>query len=71
MKGKYIMSIGIWQLLLILIIVLIVFGGRKMPELGRSLGQSLTNFRKAVKGEDAPEVAAKDEKNEINNETKS
>ena len=55
------MSIGIWQLLLILVIVLIVFGGRKMPELGRSLGQGLTNFRKAVKGEETPELAANDE----------
>ena len=62
------MSIGIWQLLLILVIVLIVFGGRKMPELGRSLGQGLTNFRKAVKGEETPEIAAKDE---TKDETKS
>ena len=60
------MSIGIWQLLLILIIVLIVFGGRKMPELGRSLGQGLTNFRKAVKGEDTPEIVAKDETKDEN-----
>lgn len=44
-------SIGVWELLLILIIVLVVFGGRKMPELGRSLGLSLANFRKSVKGE--------------------
>ena len=62
------MSIGIWQLLLILVIVLIVFGGRKMPELGRSLGQGLTKFRKAVKGEETPEIATKDE---TKDETKS
>lgn len=56
------MSIGIGQLLLILAIVLIVFGGRRMPELGRGLGQALANFRKAVKGEDTPEPAAEDDR---------
>ncbi|UQZ90251.1 twin-arginine translocase TatA/TatE family subunit [Deltaproteobacteria bacterium Smac51] len=53
-------SIGIWELLVILIIALLIFGGRKMPELGRSLGLGLSNFRKAVKGEpDNDEPSAK------------
>jgi sec-independent protein translocase protein TatA len=43
-------GIGASELLLILVLVLVVFGGRKMPELGRSLGQGLANFRKALKG---------------------
>ncbi len=49
------MSVSPWQLLVILVIALIVFGGRRMPELGRGLGQALANFRKAVKGEEASE----------------
>jgi sec-independent protein translocase protein TatA len=44
-------GIGASELLLILVLVLVVFGGRKMPELGRSLGQGLANFRKALKNE--------------------
>lgn len=44
-------GIGASELLIILVLVLVVFGGRKMPELGRSLGQGLANFRKAIKNE--------------------
>jgi len=40
-------SLSMWEILVILIIALIVFGPRKLPELGRSLGQSLAQFRKA------------------------
>lgn len=40
-------SLGMPEILLILVIALIVFGPRKLPELGKSLGQSLAQFRKA------------------------
>ena len=40
-------SIGMPELVIILVIALIVFGPRKLPELGRSLGKSIGEFRKA------------------------
>jgi sec-independent protein translocase protein TatA len=40
-------SIGMPELLIIFVIALIVFGPRKLPELGRSLGKSLNEFKKA------------------------
>jgi TatA/E family protein of Tat protein translocase len=40
-------SIGMPELIIILVIALIVFGPRKLPELGRSLGRSLGEFRRA------------------------
>jgi len=40
-------SLGMPEILLILVIALIVFGPRKLPELGKSLGQGLAHFRKA------------------------
>lgn len=43
--------IGIWELLLILGILLVVFGPRKLPEVGRSLGMTLREFRKSTKDE--------------------
>jgi TatA/E family protein of Tat protein translocase len=40
-------SLGMGELVIILVIALIIFGPRKLPELGRSLGKSLGEFRKA------------------------
>ncbi len=40
-------SIGMPELIIILVIALIIFGPRKLPELGRSLGRSLSEFRRA------------------------
>lgn len=42
-------SIGAPELILILVIVLIIFGPGKLPEVGRSLGKALSEFKKAKK----------------------
>lgn len=47
-------GISIWQLLIILVIVLLLFGTKKLRNLGSDLGSSIKSFRKAVKdGEDS------------------
>ena len=57
---------GLFQpmhLILILVIVLIIFGPGKLPELGEGLGKSIREFKKALKeGQDAPPVERKEEK---------
>jgi TatA/E family protein of Tat protein translocase len=40
-------SIGMQELIIIFVIALIIFGPRKLPELGRSLGKSLAEFKRA------------------------
>jgi len=44
--------IGPTELILILLIVLILFGGRKLGDLGKSLGEGIRNFKKSVSSED-------------------
>ncbi|NND93872.1 MAG: twin-arginine translocase TatA/TatE family subunit [Flavobacteriales bacterium] len=44
--------IGPWQIVLIVAVVLLLFGGRKIPELMRGLGQGMKEFKDATKGED-------------------
>ena len=43
-------SIGPTEIMLLLLLALILFGARKLPELGRSLGKGIVEFKKGVKG---------------------
>ena len=45
-------NFGFWEILLIVLVILLLFGGRRIPELMRGIGQGITNFKKGVKGED-------------------
>ena len=49
------MRLGPWEIGLILIIILIVFGVGRLPEVGAALGKGIRSFRKAAKGEDEEE----------------
>ncbi len=54
--------LGTMEILLIVLVILLLFGGAKLPQLARGVGESLKEFRKAVKQEDDKEE--KDEKKE-------
>lgn len=43
------MNLGFQEILVIFLIILILFGAKKLPELAKSLGQSLREFKKALK----------------------
>lgn len=45
-------SLGFGEILLILLIVVLIFGTSRIPELGRGLGEGIKNFKKAIKGEE-------------------
>lgn len=49
-------AIGPQQVILILVIVLLLFGGRKIPELMRGLGSGIKEFKKATKEEEEEET---------------
>ncbi|MGC8719103.1 MAG: twin-arginine translocase TatA/TatE family subunit [Thermodesulforhabdaceae bacterium] len=48
-------KIGWTELLVILIIVLILFGGKRLPEIGSGLGQAIRNFRSSFRGSETKE----------------
>ncbi|MBQ7019462.1 MAG: twin-arginine translocase TatA/TatE family subunit [Bacteroidales bacterium] len=45
-------NFGIWEIILIALVILLIFGGKKIPELMRGIGKGINNFKKGVKGED-------------------
>ena len=59
-------GIGMPELIIILVIILIIFGAGKLPEIGAGLGKGIKNFKKATKEpkienkEDEPEKIEKD-----------
>ena len=40
---------GVWELIIILVIVMVLFGAKRLPELAKGLGQGITEFKKAQK----------------------
>jgi len=52
MEAFITLAIGVWQIVVIVLIVLLLFGGRKIPELMRGVGQGMKEFKKAT-SEDA------------------
>jgi sec-independent protein translocase protein TatA len=45
-------GLGFPELLLILVIVIVIFGSSRIPELGKGLGEGIRNFKKGMKGDD-------------------
>ncbi|MEE0859905.1 MAG: twin-arginine translocase TatA/TatE family subunit [Paludibacteraceae bacterium] len=46
------MNLGIWEILLIALIVLLIFGGKKIPELMRGLGKGIRSFKDGMNGKE-------------------
>ena len=45
-------GIGIWELLILLLVLLLVFGPKRLPEMGRQLGKGMREFKESVSGSD-------------------
>ncbi len=44
-------GVGIWEMLILGLVVLLVFGPKRLPEMGRSLGRGMREFKKSVSGD--------------------
>ena len=61
MEAFITLAIGVWQIVVIVLLVLLMFGGRKIPELMRGVGQGMKEFKKATT-EDADDDVVDDTK---------
>jgi len=62
-------GLGWMELVIILVIVLVLFGAGKLPEIGSGLGKGIRNFKKATKGDDEIDITP-EEKKKIESEGK-
>ena len=54
------MGPSFWQILIVVVIVLFIFGPKRIPGLGKSLGEAIRGFRKGIGGEDEKEDSKKE-----------
>ncbi|MDH3744383.1 MAG: twin-arginine translocase TatA/TatE family subunit [Acidobacteriota bacterium] len=47
-------SLGVPELLIILLIIVVIFGASKLPQLGRGFGEGIRNFKKGIKDDTPP-----------------
>lgn len=57
-------GIGMQELLVILVIVVVIFGAKKLPEIGGGLGRAIRNFKRASTEPDEIDITPKDKKND-------
>ena len=55
-------GIGLPELLVILVIIVVIFGASRLPQLGKGLGEGISNFKEGLKGKDKPELEEKKNK---------
>jgi sec-independent protein translocase protein TatA len=58
-------NFGFTEILLILLVVVLLFGGKKIPELMKGIGQGMKEFKKASNSDDEPDKFRAEEKNEV------
>ena len=64
MLALFLGFVGPWQIVLIIAIVLLLFGGKKIPELMKGLGQGMKDFKQAVKEDEPSSEDKKEDKKE-------
>lgn len=48
-------SLGVPELIIVFLIIIVLFGASRLPQIGRGIGEGIRNLKKGLKSEDAPE----------------
>ncbi|MEZ4221197.1 MAG: twin-arginine translocase TatA/TatE family subunit [Polyangiaceae bacterium] len=56
------MAVGPWQIVIIALIILLLFGANRLSEIGKGLGEGIRNFKKGISDDGSDELADKDPK---------
>ena len=67
-KRMKLLTIGTTEIILIVILVLLLFGGRKIPELMKGLGKGVKSFKDGVNGVEEPEIKEEKKNEEMKTE---
>ncbi|MCE5312240.1 MAG: twin-arginine translocase TatA/TatE family subunit [Nitrospiraceae bacterium] len=62
-------GLGMQELVIILVIVVVLFGATRLPQLGKGIGEAISNFKKGMAEKDAIDVTPKDKTAEGQNKT--
>ncbi|MAR25988.1 MAG: twin-arginine translocase TatA/TatE family subunit [Flavobacteriales bacterium] len=57
---NFLFAIGPWQVVLVAVVILLLFGGKKIPELMKGLGSGIKEFKKGVKDDDTQKNSSVD-----------
>lgn len=61
--------LGTWEIILIALVILLIFGGKKIPELMRGLGKGLRSFKDGMNGKDEADKTEEQKKDTSKEET--
>lgn len=50
------LGLGMWEILLIMLIIVVLFGARRIPELAKGLGEGIRNFKAGMRSDEPPEL---------------
>ncbi len=52
-------NLGVPELLIIFVIIIVLFGATRLPNIGRGLGEGIRNFKKGMRGDEDPQLPSK------------
>lgn len=62
-------TLGVWEILLILLAVVFIFGAKKLPEIGKGMGRAIKNFKRSIK-DDPKRIEENESEEDDEDETK-